>query len=124
MSQKKQLSKQEIASKKELFLATITKSAENQTNGRLSATTNFLTEIKELIRIALSKQLSFEQIRKDIETVYSFKVSSQTLRSFCIATFNYQSKAKTKKIDISNSNQSIKEQKIVNQNIKSDKDLM
>lgn len=124
MSQKKQLSKQEIAAKKELFLEAIKKSAENQTNGRLSATTNFLTEIKELIKIALSKQLSFEQIRKDIEAVYNFKVSSQTLRSFCKTSLNYESEAKTKKIDISNSNQSIKEQKIVNQNIKSDKDLM
>ena len=124
MSQKKQLSKQEIAAKKELFLATITKSAENQTNGRLSATTNFLTEIKELIQIALSKQLSFEQIRKDIETVYSFKVSSQTLRSFCKTTLNYENEAKTKKPDIFSSSQTIKEQKISNQNIKSDKDLM
>lgn len=124
MSQKKQLTKQEIAAKKELFLEAIKKSADNQTNGRLSVTTNFLTEIKELIKIALSKQLSFEQIRKDIETVYSFKVSSQTLRSFCIATFNYQSKTKRKETDVSINNQSVKEQKIFNQNLKSDKDLM
>lgn len=124
MSQKKQLTKQEIAAKKELFLAAITKSADNQTNGRLSATTNFLTEIKELIQIALSKQLSFEQIRKDIETVYSFKVSSQTLRSFCKAELNYENEKKIKKTDIFSNNQTIKEQKISNQNIKSDKDLM
>lgn len=124
MSQKKQLTKQEIASKKELFLATSTKSAENQTNGRLSATTNFLNEIKELIKIALSKQLSFEQIRKDIEAVYSFKVSSQTLRSFCKAELNYENEKKSKKPDIFSNSQTIKEQKVFNQNIKSDKDLM
>lgn len=124
MSQKKQLSKQEIAAKKELFLEAIKKSADNQTNGRLSATTNFLTEIKELIKIALSKQLSFEQIRKDIEAVYSFKVSSQTLRSFCKVELNYENEKKSKKTDIFSNNQTIKEQKISNQNIKSDKDLM
>jgi hypothetical protein len=121
---KKQLTIQEIAAKKELFLEAIKKSAENQTNGRISATTNFLTEIKELIKIALSKQIPFEQIRKDIEAVYSFKVSSQTLRSFCKATLNYESKPKSKKTDIFSNSQTIKEQKISNQNIKSDKDLM
>jgi hypothetical protein len=106
---KKQLTIQEIAAKKELFLEAIKKSAENQTNGRISATTNFLTEIKELIKIALSKQIP---------------VSSQTLRSFCKATLNYESKPKSKKTDIFSNSQTIKEQKISNQNIKSDKDLM
>lgn len=124
MSQKKQLTKQEIASKKELFLEAIKKSAENQTNGRLSITTNFLNEIKALLQEALSNQLSFEQIRKDIEAIYSFKVSSQTLRCFCKATLNYESKPKSKKTDIFSNSQTIKEQKISNQNIKSDKDLM
>ena len=124
MKNKKQLTKQEIASKKELFLEAITKSGENQRLGRKSTTENFLNEIKELIKIALSKQISFEQIRKDIESVYSFKVSSQTLRSFCKAELNYESKQRTKKTDVFDNNQTIKEKKIFNQSVASDKDLM
>jgi len=125
MKNKKTLTEEEIASKKDKFLQEIKKSEhENNNKKRLSYASNFLNEIRDLLQVALDSKLSFDQIKKNIETIYNFKVSSQTIRAFCKSELGYEkTKIKNKKIETSISID-VKKQKVLQQNIKTDKDLM
>ena len=83
MAKRKIITSDEINAKKEELKAKVKESAEEVKSGiRRSPATDFLAEIKEIIKEALDNNVSYRQLSKDIDDVYSFKVSEQTIRAF------------------------------------------
>lgn len=79
---KKTLTKEEIEAKLGEFENKTNKSIENKKIGRNSQSSLLLESLKELIKKAIDNNVSYTQISKDIEEIYSFKVSAQTIRIF------------------------------------------
>jgi len=82
MSKMKAITKEEIRAKKEALKEKIAISKSEVGVVRASPATDFLNEISDLIKDALSNKVSYKQLSKDIFSVYSFKVSEQTIRLF------------------------------------------
>lgn len=76
------LSQEEIEKRKEEFEKRINKSAEEARIGRRSPTKDLLQTIKDVLKKAVESNVSYKQISKDIEAVYGYKVSQQSIRAF------------------------------------------
>jgi len=81
MSKNKVPTAEEAKAKLEELKSEVVASAENK-KARISPTQIFLGEIKEVIEKAIKDDVSYAQISRDIFSVYSFKISTQTLRAF------------------------------------------
>ena len=79
---KKELTSEEIVKKKSELESKIKSSIMNKKQGRQSPAKKFLTEIKDLVEIAINNGVSYSQLKKDIYDTYSFKISEQTIRSY------------------------------------------
>ncbi len=83
MAKRKEITSDEINAKKEELKAKVKESVKEAKLGvRRSPATDFLVEIKEIVKEALDNDVSYRQLSKDINDVYSFKVSEQTIRAF------------------------------------------
>lgn len=83
MKKIKRLTKEEIEAKKEELLQKAKQTIEEVKSGkRTSPATDFLNEIKEIVKEMLDNGVSYVRISKTIYDVYSFRVSEQTIRAF------------------------------------------
>ena len=83
MKKVKALTKEEIeAKKKELAKKAKETIEETKSGKRSSPATDFLNEVKDIIREMIDNGVSYVKISKTIYDVYSFKVSEQTIRAF------------------------------------------
>jgi len=96
MAKIKALSKEEIEAKKAEFEEQIKSSSEKAKLGRVSPATEFLIEIKDLVKQALDSNVTYAQISKDIYSVYNFKVGVQTLRVFAQNSLGVEKKTRAK----------------------------
>lgn len=99
MIKNKPLTKQEIESKKEAFSEQIKISSEKAKLGRISPSSEFLFEIKELVKKAIDNDVTYTQIVKDIYSIYNFQIGVQTLRVFCQTQLGVSKKVKSKKTE-------------------------
>jgi len=76
------LTKKEVEAKIRDFENKTNKSIENNKIGSVSQSSLVLESLKELIKKAIDNDVSYAQISRDIQEVYSFKVSAQTIRIF------------------------------------------
>lgn len=85
--------KEEAKAKLEAFKEQIETSA-TSAKVRTSPTQDFLKEIEEVIRKAIEENVSYAQICRDIKEIYSFKISTQTLRAFAQNNLGVQPRQK------------------------------
>jgi len=87
MKKSKVPTKEEILAKKEELAKKAKETIEETKSGkRSSPITDFLNEIKEIIKEMIDNGVSYKKISKAIYDVYSFKVSEQTVRAFAHST--------------------------------------
>ena len=95
MKTKKKIDKAAIEAKKRALEEKIEKSIEAAKLGkRRSPTSEFLDEIKDVIKKALDNGVSYRQLAKDIHDVYNFKVSEQTIRAFAHSVLGIPKKSR------------------------------
>lgn len=83
MAKRKAPTSDEINDKKEELKGKVKESIELVKSGaRSSPATDFLEEIKEIVKEALDNSVSYKQLSKNIYDVYAFKVSEQTIRAY------------------------------------------
>ncbi len=90
-------SKQEIETKKEALLKLVNETIEKTKQGRSSPSTDFLLEIKEIIKEMIDNGVSYKKISTVIYQIYSFKISEQTIRAFAHSVLNVPVKSKLNK---------------------------
>jgi len=90
-------SKQEIETKKEALLKLVNETIEKIKQGRSSPSTDFLLEIKEIIKEMIDNGVSYKKISIVIYQIYSFKISEQTIRAFAHSVLNVPVKIKLNK---------------------------
>jgi len=93
MSKNKVPTAEETKAKIEELRNEITESIKNK-KARISPVQIFLNEIKEIISDAIKNDISYAQISRDINTIFSFKVSTQTLRAFAHNELNIPKRKK------------------------------
>ncbi len=100
MAKRKAPTSDEINAKKEELKAKVKESEEEAKSGvRSSPATDFLAEIKEIVKEALDNGVSYRQLSKDIDSVYSFKVSEQTIRAYAHSVLGVPKRSRnTKKV--------------------------
>ena len=100
MAKRKALTNAEINDKKEELKGKVKESIELAKSGvRSSPATDFLEEIKEIVKEALNNSVSYKQLSKNIYDVYSFKVSEQTIRAYAHSVLGVPKRSRnTKKI--------------------------
>jgi len=90
------LTGEEIEKKKDLLKEKIEEKIE-ENRRRLSPKKSFLLGIKDEVKKALDKGMSYKQLSKIIHEVYKLKVSQTTLRNFAHDYLNIPKKTTTKK---------------------------
>lgn len=79
---KKELSVEEIEEKKAQLKEGLNKAIEKQKRGRTSPAKEFLTQVQDLVKDSLDKGVSYRALSREIEKVYNFKITEQTIRAF------------------------------------------
>ena len=90
------LNREEIERKKDLLEQKIEEKIE-ENRRRLSPKKSFLLQIKDEVKKAIDKGMSFKQLSQVIFEVYKFKVSQTTLRDFSHSYLNIPKKTATTK---------------------------
>jgi len=94
---KKEFSVEQINAKKDLLEEKLKQSIEEKKEGRITPAQKFLNEIKELVQNALTNGIGFKQLSNDINEIYSFKISEQTIRMFAVNHLGYELRNKNVK---------------------------
>lgn len=91
------ISDEQIAAKSDTFLLLIEREEKLAINGRASEIQTFLNKIKELVKTAIKRGLSYRQIAKLIYTTWNVKVSDQTIKRFAENTLGIKKDGRVKK---------------------------
>jgi cysteinyl-tRNA synthetase len=102
MAKRKALTSDEINAKKEELKGKVKESIELVKSGvRSSPATDFLEEIKEVVKEALDNGVSYKLLSKNIYDVYAFKVSEQTIRAYAHSVLGVPKRSRnTKKTEV------------------------
>jgi uncharacterized protein YjbJ (UPF0337 family) len=102
MAKRKALTIDEINAKKEELKGKVKESIELVKSGvRSSPATDFLEEIKEVVKEALDNGVSYKLLSKNIYDVYAFKVSEQTIRAYAHSVLGVPKRSRnTKKTEV------------------------
>lgn len=95
------LTKAQINAKKNELANAIKKEAErSKSTSRNTAARTFLMEIKDIVRESFESGVSARQLAKQIQNVYDFKISEQTIKTFATNVLGIEVKVKeTRKQD-------------------------